>query len=157
MKLFKQILSTVLILFVSVSTFAVDRAYYDGYFVSYIIDNTTTLFLRKNLLDPDSKEMAKWDKYWNDTVIQQSQGFLPAFPFMDFENSLLNYCVIQDLITYKQANAAIEKSKHVGGTTINGYNLLYLHAEVLWDLVLNKHITKEEAKNLLDASYKKAK
>jgi len=152
MNLFKKAVATTLVLFMSVSTFAADPASYGGYSVSRIIENTTTLFEQKHLLDPYSKTALEWNKFWEGAVEEHYNGFLPAMPFMDFENSLVNYCIGKGFISYKQATEAIEKSQKVGGLEVNGYNLLYLHAEILWALVVNKYITQKEAQNLLDSS-----
>jgi hypothetical protein len=153
----KKLLMAALILFMSVSTFAFDKGpvLYDGYYVDRLIWNTRVLFVEKHFLQPDSGVAIEWQKYQADAKQQEDEEFLPAFPFMDFENSFLSHCVKKNLITYKQANAAIEKCQHVGGSTINGYNVLYLHAAILEDLVLNKHIMKAEAQHVFYASYGK--
>jgi hypothetical protein len=151
MKTFLKIIAATMILFIGGSVFASDSTSYSGYSVSGIIRETGKLFVIKNLLDPASDTSKEWFKYLVEARDQQDNGIPPDFPFMDFEQSLINYCLGKRFITVAQANIALDRSQHCGGLTVNGYNLLVLHAGVLAALVDNKHITRQEAQNLLDS------
>jgi hypothetical protein len=155
MGIFKKVVIITMILFMGRSSFASDSASYQGYYVSRIIENTVTLFEEHNLLNPYSKITVEWNRYYFFSMEQEYNKMLPGITFFDFENSFINYCLVKNLITYKQAKKAIEESKNYGGLTLNGYNLLVLHAEILWALTINKHLTVKEAQNLLDSSRRK--
>jgi hypothetical protein len=150
--LFKKAVAALVVIFVGVSVFAIsDDATYAGYSVNSIIFKTIELFLYKDLLKEDSKTFDAWAKYQNEANRQEGDNMLPVFPFFDFENSFINYCLDKNLITLAQANIAIDRSKHSGGLELNGYNLVFLHAGILWSLIENKKITLKEAQNLLDS------
>lgn len=151
--MFKKITIIMTILFISLPTFAAGPTSYAGYSVDGIIHNTIKLFETKKLMDYSAT--AGWYRYEVEAEDQCAHGMLPVFPFMNFEQSLLNYCIYESLITRDQAQKAIDDSKNYGGLTINGYNLLVLHAAILGTLAENKHITLKEAQALLDSSKEK--
>jgi len=154
--LFKQIIVGCFIFGIGIPTFAAkEDVSYSGYYVDRLIYSTGALLMEKQLLFPQSDTAVKWYEYFAQARDQQDKGMLPSILFMDFEQSFLNYCIEKRLITVAQVNIVLDTSKHCGGLTINGYNLLILHAGVVGRLIDNKHLTLKEGQQSLDSSRKK--